>query len=313
MAPFPGKLLAFGVAGVLAVVVVGLVQPSVAGFGFGSDQSMPVRAGAGKVVWAADAESPIREEWASGNAFDIKAGRGTDTEFHRWTRTPRVRRVNDPVAQGGWAYALTVRARDRDAYTRNAQRTEIGQSIGIGATGERVDRRMVQGQDRWIAYQIRIGEDLPATNRWTLLQQNKVEGEGNGPLSLAWNDGRLMLEKSTSQDHGSIDIRTVWRAPEPTPRDTWIKILIHVKWSLWRDGHYSLYGDLGDGRGFRRLLDRRYDWTLKYGADGRPAPVSARIGIYRYAQRVDSTVFFDGFNVSGTRTGATLRAFGQAL
>jgi hypothetical protein len=272
----------------------------------------PAPAGRGMVIWAGDGESGLADEWATGNAYDINAGRGTFTHRRSWAGTTRVRRVRRPRAQGTAAYALTVRARDRDPYTRGAQRTELGQNNPDRRMPDRVDRQMYQGQDRWIALQLRIPRSFPKA-RWNTLVQLKGAGTGNGPFGLALAGGRLILQKSATQKPGSTSLRRVWAQLRHTARDHWIKLLMHVRWSTGADGSYAVFGDLADGRGFRRLRATTRDWTLKYDRDGHPAAVGARFGIYRAAVRRDATVYFDGFNVATTRAGATLRAFGTTL
>jgi hypothetical protein len=271
-----------------------------------------VPAAQGNVVWAADGEAPLASEWATGNAFDVNGGNGTSTLSATWGPSTRVRRVTSPVAQGSYAFAMTVKAADHDAYTSGAQRTEVGQNNTARTMADGIDRQMRQGQDRWIAYQVRIPAGYP-TATWNAIQQNKGEGKGNGPLSWYFEGGKLMLKKSASQSYGSTNANTVWTSPTPTARDKWIKILLHVKWSTGSDGFYEAFGDLADGNGFRQLKARTSGWTLKYGADGGPVNVGSRIGIYRSALSQDATAYFDGFNVAGSRADATARAFGASL
>jgi Polysaccharide lyase/Ca-dependent carbohydrate-binding module xylan-binding len=272
----------------------------------------PAPAGAGNVVWAADGERTLASEWATGNAFDVNDSKGTSTLSPQWAADTRVRRVTSPVAQGSWAYSITVRGSDRDAYTRSAQRTELGQSNSPRTMSDGVDRQMYAGQERWIALQLCIPADYPSP-RWNTLVQLKGEGRGNGPLGIYWENRRLVLKKSDSQIYGSTDVSTVWAAPAATLRERWVKLMVHVNWSTGGDGGYELLGDLADGLGFRRLKAFTPGWTLKYGSDGGAASVGARIGIYREAVGQDTTAYFDGFNVAATRVDASLRAFGEAL
>jgi hypothetical protein len=266
----------------------------------------------GEVIWAADAERELALEWATGNAFDVNSGNATSTLNSAWALSSRVRRTTSPVAQGSYAYAMTVRGSDRDAYTSGAQRTELGQNNAARTMADGVDRQMRQGQERWIGFQVRIPASYPSA-AWNTLVQLKGAGSGNGPLGVYWENNRVVLKKSSSQTYGSTSIASVWSPATATPRDSWIKLLVHVKWSTGGDGFYELLGDLADGQGLRQLKPLTSGWTLKYAADGTPVSVGPRVGIYRSALTQDATAYFDGFAVGATRADATLRAFGAAL
>ena len=207
---------------------------------------------------------------------------------------------------------MTVRASDRDYYTSGAKRTEVGQNNSARTMADGVDRQMHQGQDRWIGLQVLIPANYP-TATWNAIVQLKGEGTGNGPIGIYFENGKLALKKSTTQAYGSTTAFKVWESPTATARDVGVKLLVHVKWSTGGDGAYELLGDLADGQGFRQLKALTTGWTLKYGSSGAPVNVGARFGIYRSALAQDTTAYFDGFNVSSTRTDATLRAFGNAL
>lgn len=269
-------------------------------------------ASVGNVIWAGDGEKPLADEWSSGNAFDVNSSQGTYTTSSLFGSSTRIRQVTSPVAQGTRAYAMTVGGGDRDAYTSGAQRTELGQNNGARTMPDGVNRQMYQGQERWLALQIRVSPNYPSAS-WNSLVQLKGEGTGNGPLSLYWENGRLMLKKSASQSYGSTNISTVWSPPSATPRDQWLKVLLHVKWSTSGDGFYEFFGDLADGQGFRQLKGRTDGWTLKHSSSGGPVAVGARFGIYRSGLTSTDTAYFDGFNVAATRADATARAFGRSM
>jgi hypothetical protein len=273
--------------------------------------TVPAHASAA-TLWAGDAEHPLSAEWASGNAFDINAGRATSTLSTAWNAsTTRVRRVTSPVAQGRYAYAMTVRAADRDAYASTSQRTELGQNnVARTFRNGSGDRQMRQGEERWIAVQVRVPAGYPA-GRWTSLVQLKGQGSGNGPLAVLFERGKLRLKKSQNQTYGSTDFADVWVAPAATVRGRWIKLLVHVKWSTGPDGFYELFGDLADGRGFRQLKPLTAGWTLKFAANGGPVAVGARFGVYRSAVAMDSTLYFDGFTVAARRADAKANAFSR--
>ncbi len=299
-----GALAAAGASGIAATAQAPLdPAPAVA------VAEAPNRAQRGGVIWAGDAEAPFSREWASGTAYDVNGGDATSTLEDDWASTTRVKRVSSPVAQGGSAYAVTVRAGDRDHYSSSSQRTEIGQS-NPREFSDGVVRQMKQGQKRWIALQIRVPAGFPEPD-WTVLSQLKGDGDGNGPFSVNWEDGRVLLQKSQSQRYGSTDISPVWTPAARSPHDRWLKLLLHVRWSTGPDGYYELFGAVGDGKGFRRLTPRRDGWTLKRDSDGGPVNVGARVGIYRSRIAQDATAYFDGVNVARTRAAATRRAFGK--
>ena len=248
-----------------------------------------------------------------GNAFDVDRARGTPTTDRGWTVSTRIRRVTSPVAQGTFSYAMTVRVGDRDASTQGARANGARPEQRRATDGRRSRSSNASGRravDR--ASSFACPGNLPDAP-WYALVQLKGEGKGNGPFGVYWEDERLVLKKSASQSYGSTRMHNVWVAASPTPRDRWIKLLVHVKWSTASDGAYELLGDLADGQGFRQLKRLTTGWTLKYDSSGAPVNVGARIGIYRLAGPRDSAVYFDGFTVAGTRAAATNRAFGESL
>ena len=176
-----------------------------------------------------------------------------------------------------------------------------------------VDRQMHQGQDRWIGLQVLIPANYP-TATWNAIVQLKGEGTGNGPIGIYFENGKLALKKSTTQAYGSTTAFKVWDSSTATARDVWVKLLVHVKWSTGGDGAYELLGDLADGQGFRQLKALTTGWTLKYGSSGAPVNVwpPGSESTAPHSRRTRPRLL-DGFNVSSTRTDATLRAFGNAL
>jgi hypothetical protein len=171
---------------------------------------------------------------------------------------------------------------------------------------------MRQGEDRWIALQLRIPGNYPSA-AWNTLLQLKGEGSGNGPFSRDWRNNRLELRKSTTQGYGTTSVATVWQASAPGARDRWVKLLMHVYWSTGGDGAYELLGDLADGQGFRQLKPLTKGWTIKKSGSGGPVDVGARIGIYRCSLALDATAYFDGLNVASSRDAAPLQAFGRSV
>jgi hypothetical protein len=261
-------------------------------------------------IWSANASRTTREEWTTGNAYDVLLGAGTLMNDPRWAATTRI--VQTTVTGSlGRAYRLTVKAADRDKYTSTAQRTEIGQGQASlwYAMPDGIDRKMYAGQNRWIAIRMLIPASY-TSGTWNSITQFKGQGSGNGPFGLYFENGKLRLSKSQTQKYGSVLGSNVWVAPTVTARDKWLELLVHVKWSIGSDGFYELFGDLKDGRGFRQLKPLTYGWTLKLGSDGKPVVVGLRAGVYRQAVARDASIFFDSVVVAASRDSATYSAFG---
>jgi hypothetical protein len=260
-------------------------------------------AAAAGVVWTAPATRPMGEEWAS---YTEAGGNGTPTGASTSTA-----RIHEGVFHGKPAYAMTVLAGDHDRYTTTAQRTELGQGNPGKAMPDGVDRRMYNGQDRWIAQQIFIPADAPTGNRsygFYGLFQLKIDGSGGPAVGLSFEDGRFVIDRASSQGYGSTGQTDLWASSTVIPRNTWVKVLLHVKLSTGSDGILEAFGDLGDGQGYRQLMPTYRGWTLKYGSDGRPGVAHARMGIYRRAISQDTTIYFAGFNVSANRAAAEYAA-----
>jgi hypothetical protein len=265
------------------------------------------------VLWSAHAEEALSREWAAGNAADVHDGLGTSTTDEDWAGTSRVRQVTAPVAKGERAYAISVSPGDFDAYTSGAQRTELGQNNTArefwDGTG---DRQFRHGHETWQAWSVFLPASFPAgpsDDGWLDLMQWKTEGLGNGPFALALEDGRLQLDRSVSQEYASTDIETIWRSDAPVARDTWLRFVMHTKWSASGDGFVTLHGDLADGQGMRELMPRIDRWTLKLDEGGEPGSVGWRFGQYRSGVPGGGTVYFDGLAVGRTRAAAEAEAF----
>jgi len=241
--------------------------------------------------------APLHEEWAS----YIEAGkRGQIT-----TPTSAPSRIRRVFLAGRHAYAITVRAGDRDAQNSTAQRTELAQGNPSKAFADG-DRRMRASEERWIAERIWIPASAPTGDRnyrFYGINQFKTDGSGGPAVGLSFEDDRLIVDRASAQDYGSTGQTDLWSSPV-VPRDRWLKLLWHIRWSTGSDGLIELFGDLADGRGYRQLMPRHSGWTLKYDASGNPGAVHPRIGIYRRAIDVDTTIFFADYSVGPSRTAA---------
>ena len=255
------------------------------------------------VVWTADATKPMSSEWAS---YTEAGGNGTYTQAVSSTA-----RIRQGLFNGRRSYAVTVRAGDRDRYTSTAQRTELGQGNPGRTMADGVDRKMYNGQERWIAEQIFIPGNAPTGNRsyqFYGLNQFKVDGSGGPPAGLSFEDNRFVVDRANSKTYGSTGQTDLWTSDSVIARNAWVKVLFHIKWSTGSDGFIEAFGDLKDGKGYRQLMRRYSGWTLKYGSNGRPGVLHSRAGIYRRAINTDTTIYFAGYNVATTRAAAEAAA-----
>lgn len=230
------------------------------------------------LVWAACGASGLAEEWASGDAFDVRGGAGTICSDIAWGASTRIALV---TLGGRSCWKVTVRDGDRDAFSAGAQRTELGQGSPPRRMRDGVERRMFAGEHRFVGLALYLPAEFTSGDWCTVFQLKGEGGAGNGPLAIALWGGKLILEKSRGQEATLSGLNNVFQSGV-LPRERWIDLVIEVMWSLGSDGFYALHGDLGDGQGFRTLKPRTEGWTLKRAVSGAPA-IGARAGIYRSA------------------------------
>lgn len=245
------------------------------------------------VLWRADAERPLPEEWASLATADActQPARGTDRRFSR---------VRSPVVQGSYAYRSEVRDGDR-CY---GERSEVGQANPVrpGFSDSRLFR---PGQVRWISFQISLGRGFPvAAHTWQLVAQFKqLGGLGEPILSLAVRDGRWELLTTPADPRAAGGFQRFAAGPARTRR--WTRFTLHVRFSAnAREGSLALFGDGGRSGPTRRLLPLTRLATLKVdpARRSRAVPSHARIGIYRN-RRIDGTAvaYYDAYTVATRR------------
>jgi hypothetical protein len=245
----------------------------------------------------ADAELPVRREWGGLSCVSLD----------------RVRRVRSPRAQGAFAYEITVT--DGDTPTTEDERCELTQGDSYrlpGTTIPRSSKKFQDGDERWIAFQVRVGDDWDAdTPLFANFMQLKNDGSGRPPVKMAIDEGRIELSGIEDADQSSSDGVLLWSVPfTPDLRDRWLRFLLHVRFSPDPDtGEVALHGDL-DGRGVRPLLRPTEVSTLKLDDDDDVIESHARIGIYRHRDVPGTTrVWFDGYTVAGSRAVAEAVAF----
>jgi hypothetical protein len=253
----------------------------------------------GSVLWKADAERPLAQEWASSSAMPRDAKQDCDSLAPPDSTSPRVRRSRT-AAQGRWSYAITAEPGD-DCH---GERAELGHG-NPGRAGFD-DRLFEQGQERWIAFQIRLGSNFdPSVGAWRVVMQLHQRGDGSPPISLDVEDGRWILYRSESPANDSVNSTELWSAPAVPRR--WVRFLLHVRFSPTPDdGFVELWGNPAGGP-LAELLPKSVMHTMKAGG----LPLHSRIGVYRNPEGPfgTETVFYDGYTVASTREAAEANAF----
>jgi hypothetical protein len=256
------------------------------------------------VVWKADAERNASAEWASSRA-DPPGPQPCPDSTAPDRAAPKIRRVASPVAQGRYAYAITVAPGD-DCH---GERAELAQGNPSRPGFE--NRVFRDGDERWIAFQVRLGSDFDIRDvAWRVIAQFHEPGGDYGPpaLSLDVQDGEFELFRA-DRNVPSDDTVELWHAPAPKGR--WVRFLLHVRFSPDPDtGFVELYGNPAGG-GVRQLLRVPRTFTMRKDANGQGVPLHARIGIYRdpNGHFGTETVYFDGYTVATTRAAAEGNAF----
>ena len=269
--------------------------PAQTGAGEASDPTVSVDALPPDVAWTADAEQPVEQEWAGLSCLSLD----------------RIRRVEWPRAQGSHAYEVTVR--DGDSPEIDEERCELTQGRHYRLPGTTVpvgERTFARGDEHWIAFQVRVGDDWNAdTPLFNNIMQLKNHGNGGPPLKMAIDEGRIELGGIDRSYQSAPNFLTLWSTPfAPDLRNRWLRFLLHVRFDFDSDGFVELYGDL-DGRGTVALMPRTHTPTMKRNDDG-PLPSHARLGIYRDADVAGTArIWFDGYVVAETRSAAEAVAF----
>jgi hypothetical protein len=256
----------------------------------------PPRTAADELLWRADAERPLREEWAS-IATTLHC-----TELPR-AADARFRQVTSPVVQGARAYRSEVRDGDRCF----GERSEVGQAnpLQLGFSGPRLFR---PGQRRWISWRVLLGSGFPVgTHTWQLLAQFKQVGGLEEPvLSLAVRDGRWELLASPADPRRTRGFQRFDAGPAVTGR--WTRFTLAISFSADpHSGSVALLGDGGRGGRTTVVVPTTHVATLKVDpARGlEQVPSHARIGIYRDPAITGTAVaYYDAYAVALTRRAA---------
>jgi hypothetical protein len=257
----------------------------------------------GTVLWKADGEQPLVNEWAS-----LSTTTHCAMTLDGVSSDARISRVTSPVAKGTGAWGFTVNDGD-DCY---GERAELGQALP--SRGSFTDARLFNnGDDRWISLQVYLADDFPTTTgNWQVIAQWKQLAAPGGPVSpmlaLQVHNGAFYLENSDSptstNSRGTVPYRLAGAV-----KGRWAKLSFHFKFSPDRNvGLAEVWGDV-DGAGVKQLLAPTHMWTMQL-SNGAPVPSASRIGIYRNSA-INGTahVYFDGYTVATTRGAAEANAF----
>ena len=264
------------------------------------------RESGGKVLWTADAERPVADEWASSRADPGPHAACPYSAPPDLTSTDRITKTSAVVAQKKYAYAITTAAGD----DCDGERAELGDGNPSRAGFE--DRVFRDGDERWISFQVRLGENFDVSvDTWRVIMQlHQPGGElGPPPLALQVTGGDFVLYKGDANVASGSTI-PMWHAPARAGR--WVRFTLHVRFSADpRAGFVELWGNPAGGA-VRALLPRTPTYTMKRDARGVAVPLHARIGIYRNPDGGfgTETAYFDGFTVATSRAAAEANAFG---
>ena len=261
----------------------------------------------GWIVWKADGERPLHQEWAEYSTANHCA---VTSDVVR--SDPEVFRESSVVAQGSYAYEFVASKRDADS-CYGGERTELGQGLPERANFSDA-RRFNQGDDRWISFQFRLGRGFPVDNpNWDLIAQWKQNPSTTvvpGPMfALQVYSGSLWLSAAGGTADPNPWDNKIWRLAHVTI-GWWIKVSMHIEFDTNPTvGFVEVYGD-PDGKGMRRLLPLRRLSTLATDARGNWVPSNSRIGIYRNAVIPGTAhLYYDGYTVATTRSAAEANAF----
>lgn len=258
------------------------------------------------ILWKADAEALMAEEWASTSSEPVAASPPNPDS----TRIAQ----NEFRAQGSKSYRFEIRAGD-DSW---GARAELGQAMPALASYQ--NRWFRAGEERWIAMQYYLPNDWPTATNWqSLLQIKPVSPGGGGSTIGIVGDSNMLRFSGTNnvwgstrgdQHYGSGPLATGgW----PLTRGKWIKLTFHIVFSADPAvGKLEIFGDLADGQGMKTLAPLRSTATMKYLTDGITMdPVHLRVGIYRDPLiTTTQSMYVDGVTVATTRAAAEENAYG---
>lgn len=251
--------------------------------------------------WIGDGEQGVSKQWAE-YSTNAHCAVTSDTV----ASDPEVKRVTSPVAQGLHSIRFTV----TDGDNCFGERTELGQDLPTRA-GFSESRRFNQGDDDWIAFQVRLDSGFPVqTSNWQVIAQWKqlvdTQSSYNGcspVLALQVHDGRYWLERANpAQPCGS----TISYDLGAATTGVWERFTWHIFFKT-AGGTVAAYNGSGPARLAPITVPTLASEDL---GDGSPVPSHARIGIYRNSVISGTArLYYDGYTVASSRAAAEANAY----
>jgi Polysaccharide lyase/Bacterial Ig domain len=264
--------------------------------GNSSSASRTVQVSSGSVLWKADAESPLVNEWA-----EYSTSQHCAVTSDTVSSDGDAFRESSVVAKGSYAYEFIV----HDGDNCYGERAEIGQALP-SRTNFSESRLFNEGDDRWISFQVNLGSDYPVnTPNWNLIAQWKHLAVPN----VVGVSPEVSLEVHNGHYYLSNNGNAAWMGPTATT-GRWAKFTFHIKFSSNPSvGFVQIFGD-PDGTGVRQLLAPKYMNTLSHTTGGTPVPGHSRIGIYRNSAISGTAhLYYDGYTVATSQAAAQANAF----
>jgi hypothetical protein len=279
--------------------------------------TIPAHAADASLLWAADAEKPASQEWASSaapGAACTVAGPNMSTKDLNVAPAPLPQL--GPAASHPNAYHFQI-SDGEDCY---GERSELGQANP--ESSQLGDRKFYPGQEVWVAFEAYLPNDyqVEAPNGYStgIMQFKQIGGHGYPAMQMRDGGGHLCFyvdslygaPETKNCDTGAFELGA------PT-KNTWIKLLFHVYFSGDQagesPGYVEIFGDLENGEGFHVLLPRVTARTSKLNeevAGNPPLPTQARIGIYRNPLlRGTEDLYIAGFTAATDPASAEANAF----
>jgi hypothetical protein len=270
--------------------------------GNSSTASVSVTVDTGDVLWRADGEQSLVDEWAE---YSTTANCAVTSDTV--TTDNNAFRESSVKAKGAYGYEFVV----NDGDNCYGERAELGQALP-SRSDFTASRLFNNGDDRWISFQVRLGSDFPVnTPHWNAIAQWKqLVSTTVVPIpmvTLQVHDGAFYLERAAGT--ASSNATTIPTRLATAATDRWVKLSMHIKFSTDPSvGFVEIYGD-PDGTGMRQLKSLEHFSTLATDASGNPVPSHSRFGIYRN-RTISGTahVYYDGYTVATTHSAAEANA-----
>jgi hypothetical protein len=284
------------------------------------------RSAVSPVLWYADAEAAFGTEWA--NLIDAANPTITAADSGDLADDAHEHRHDGQGERRGLLQADREQRRRRHFYSPGSRRTEVATANPVRSTFPVFKR----GNERWIAWQVRLDTNYPstpgtfnlATNggfpvNFNSITQIKQLGTLGSPIHSSPCRTTISTRRRTSNDptseYPSYSLASYFYDLGPVVKNTWMKMMLHCYFdSTAANGMVEWFGDLGDGNGYRQLLAPTYQATQKIsdGSDGlgdrgRPATAISAPGSTRRPRSCWARPRSCGSTVSASRRPAPRR------